>query len=362
MPSSGPSREQVLDASTDSSPLPIQVVDVTESITSDLVARQQKGIFSETLGNYTPHGYIVGPGDMLEISIWESPPAVLFGSGLNEASGSSKASNVSAFPSQMVSSDGTINIPFSGRIPAAGKTPQQIEANIVDHLTGKANQPQVLVRVVNNVTSNVTVVGEVTQSTRVPLTAKGERLLDALATAGGVRQPVGKISLQITRENRVQTMPLDTIIRDPLQNIYLQPGDVITALYQSSSFTVLGATGKNAEIEFEAKGITLSQALGRSGGLVTNQADARAVFIFRKENRDALQWKTSPKTTLEGLVPVIYQVNLKDPASFFIAQSFPIQDKDMLYVSTAPATELQKFLSILIQPVGAVRQVDLMSQ
>ncbi|MDD2464777.1 MAG: polysaccharide export protein [Desulfobulbus sp.] len=362
MPSSGPSREQVLDASADSSTLPIQVVDVTESIASDLIARQKKGIFSETLGNYTPHGYIVGPGDMVEISIWESPPAVLFGSGLNEASGSSKASNVSAFPSQMVSSDGTINIPFAGRIPAAGKTPQQIEADIVDHLTGKANQPQVLVRVVTNATSNVTVVGEVTQSTRVPLTARGERLLDALATAGGVRQPVGKISLQITRGNRVQTMPLDTIIRDPLQNIYLQPGDVLTALYQSSSFTVLGATGKNAEIEFEAKGITLSQALGRSGGLVSSQADARAVFIFRKENRDALHWKTSPKTTLEGLVPVIYQVNLKDPASFFIAQSFPIQDKDMLYVSTSPVIELQKFMSILIQPVGAARQLDLMTK
>lgn len=361
MPSSGPSREQVLDSPTESSSLPIQVVDVTEPITRTLITRQQKDLFSETLGSNTPQGYIVGPGDVVEVSIWESPPAVLFGSAGFDSSTSSKASNVSAFPAQMVSSDGTINIPFAGRITTAGKSPQQIEADIVNSLTGKANQPQVLVRVINNVTSNVTVVGEVTQSSRVPLTARGERLLDALATAGGVRQPVGKISLQITRGAQVHAMPLDVIIRDPRQNIFLQPGDVITALYQSSSFIVLGATGKNAEIDFEAQGISLSQALGRSGGLLTNQADARAVFIFRNENRDALQWKTLPTTTPDGKVPVIYQVNLKDPASFFIAQSFPIQNKDMLYVSTSPATELQKFLSLILAPVGAARQIDSMT-
>lgn len=358
LPSFGPSREQVLDAPNTSSTLPIQVVDVTEPITRSLVARQKKQLFSETLGNRPALGYIVGPGDMVEISIWESPPAVLFGSTAIEARSSSSASNVSAFPAQMVSSDGTINVPFAGRIAAAGKTPQQVEADIVSRLTGKANQPQVLVRVVKNATSNVTVVGEVAQSARVPLTAQGERLLDALAMAGGVRQPVGKVSLQVTRGKKVQTMPLDAVIRDPLQNVPLQPGDVITALYQSSSFTVLGATGKNEEINFEAQGITLSQALGRSGGLLEARADARAVFIFRLENRTALAWKAPPKTTPEGKVPVIYQVNLKDPASFFIAQSFPVQDKDMLYVSTAPAAELQKFLNIVAAPVITIDRLQ----
>lgn len=360
--SSGPSREQVLDAPATSSTLPIQVVELTEPITRSLAAGQKKSLFSETLAGKAPLGYIVGPGDVVEISIWESPPAVLFGTAALDSRSSSAASNVSAFPAQMVSNDGSINVPFAGRIPAAGKTPQQIETDIVDRLTGKANQPQVLVRVVKNTTANVTVVGEVAQSTRVPLTAGGERLLDALATAGGVRQPVGKISLQITRGKQVQTMPLDVVIRDPRQNIILAPGDVITALYQSSSFTVLGATGKNEEINFEAQGITLSQALGRAGGLQSTQADARAVFIFRLENRNALQWKAPPKVTPEGKVPVIYQVNLKDPASFFIAQSFPVQDKDMLYVSTAPSTELQKFLNIVAAPVITIDRLQNISE
>jgi polysaccharide biosynthesis/export protein len=215
------------------------------------------------------------------------------------------------------------------------------------------------VRLTRNANSNVTVVGEVTSSARIPLTPRGERLLDALAAAGGVRQPVpvGKITIQITRGTIVQALALDTIIRDPKQNIVLQPGDVITALFQPLSFTVLGATGKNEEINFEAQGITLAQALARAGGLQDTRADARAVFIFRFEDPQALEWAIPPKITPEGKVPVIYQVNLKNPASFFVAQSFPVNNKDILYVSDAPAAEMQKFLNILTSSIYSVDRV-----
>jgi polysaccharide export outer membrane protein len=357
MPASGPSREQIIDNEDTSADPPIQVVAVTEQVARSLGASQKQGVFSETLGNKAPAGYVIGPGDAVEISIWESPPAVLFNTTSASEQRSGTAAHVNAFPEQMVSTDGTINIPFVGRIPASGKSPQQIEADIVRLLTGKANQPQVLVRVIRNATANVTVVGEVAQNARVPLTARGERLLDALAATGGVKHPVGKVSLQLTRGQQVQTMALDAIIRDPRQNIVLQPGDVITALYQSSSFTVLGATGKNEEINFEAKGITLAQALGRVGGLQEARADARAIFIFRFEDQRALKWQAPPKTTSEGKVPVIYTINLREPASFFVSQSFPIADKDLLYVATAPAAELQKFLNIVASPVFTVDRI-----
>ena len=154
-----------------------------------------------------------------------------------------------------------------------------IEADIVKRLTGKAHQPQVLVRVIKNNTSNVTVVGEVNNSTLLPLTPKGERLLDALAAGGGVKQPINRVAVQISRDNVTATMPLDLVIRDPRQNILLKPGDVVTALFQPQSFSVLGATGKNEEIPFEAQGISLAQALARSGGLNDSRADARGVFL-----------------------------------------------------------------------------------
>ncbi|MBL8339706.1 MAG: polysaccharide export protein, partial [Rhodoferax sp.] len=292
-------------------------------------------------------GYLVGAGDVVELSVWEAPPAMLFGGGTTELRAGPGTARVSSFPEQMVPADGAINMPFVGQVPAAGRTPQQIEAEVARRLQGKANQPQVLMRVIRNVSSNVTVVGEVTTSTRMPLTARGERLLDALAAAGGVRQPVNKTTLQLTRGQQVLAMPLDQVIRDPRQNVPLQSGDVITALFQPLSFTVLGATGRNEELPLEAQGITLSQALARAGGLQDARADARGVFVFRLEEAAALEWPGKVVTTPDGKVPVIYQLDLKDPGSFFVAQSFPVQHRDVLYVSNAPAAELQKFLNIV---------------
>jgi polysaccharide biosynthesis/export protein len=223
-----------------------------------------------------------------------------------------------------------------------------VQADIARRLLGKANQPEVLVRVTRNTSATVTVVGEVVNSTRMPLTAGGERLLDALAAAGGVRQPITKTTLQITRGKQFQSLPLDLVIRDPAQNVPLQPGDVVTALLQPLSFTALGATGRNDEIAFEAQGITLAQALARAGGLVDSRSDAQGVFVFRFEEPGALDWPRQPiSVTSEGLVPVVYQLDLKDPASFFVMQSFAIQNKDVVFVSNAPATELRKFLDLV---------------
>jgi polysaccharide export outer membrane protein len=120
---------------------------------------------------------------------------------------------------------------------------------------------------------------------------------------------------------------------------------------------VLGAAGKNDEINFEAQGISLAQALARVGGLQDTRSDARAVFIFRLEDSKALDWKTPPKTTPDGKVPVVYQLDLKDPASFFIAQSFPMDNKDVIYISNAPSADLQKFLNIIVSVVYPIVNV-----
>ena len=359
LPTSGPTAKQVEASSDLLSASGIQIIDVNDAVARKVLASRRLELFSETFAASSRTSYFIGAGDVIEVSVWEAPPAALFGSGgtVDPRSGPS-TTRITALPEQMVNSDGAINIPFVGQILAAGKNPQQIEIEIVKRLKGKANQPQVLVRVIRNNTANVTVVGEVTSSTRMPLTARGERLLDALAAAGGTRQPVGKMTLQITRGDQVQALPLDTIIRDPRQNIVLQPGDVITSLFQPLSFTVLGATGKNEEINFEAQGISLAQALARSGGLQDARADAQGVFIFRLESPTAVDMGLArPATTPEGKIPVIYRINLKDPAMFFAAQGFPVQNKDVLYVSNAPAAELQKFLTLIVSAIYPVASI-----
>jgi polysaccharide biosynthesis/export protein len=304
-------------------------------------------LFSETLGDEPPAAQLIGPGDTVEVTIWETPPAALFGAPSVDPR-LTATSAPTPLPAQMVDREGLISVPFAGRIKAAGLTPAAVSAAVAQGLKGKANQPQVLVRVMQNTSSTVTVVGEVSANVRMPLTAGGERLLDALAAAGGVRQPVSKMSLQVTRGSQYQSLPLDLVIRDPRQNIALHPGDVITALFQPLSFTALGATGKQDEVPFEAQGISLAQAMGRIGGLTDSRSDPRGVFIFRFEPRALLDWPRQPvATTPDGLVPVVYRLDLSDPRSFFAMQSFPMHHRDIVYVSNAPIAELQKFLNVV---------------
>jgi polysaccharide biosynthesis/export protein len=354
IPTSGPSRSEVAQAANgEASTAAIQVVRITDDVARQLLAQRRQGVFAESLAQPSILPGTVAAGDVLEVTVWEAPPALLFGtSALETRTAVLPGSRSSALPDQVVSREGTINVPFAGTIRAAGRSLPEIEAEIARRLAGKANQPQVLVRLTGNASANVTVVGEVGQSVRMPITPKGERLLDALAASGGVRQPVNKIMIQVTRGEAVHAMPLDLVIRDPRQNIPLQPGDVVTALFQPLSFTALGATGRNEEIPFEATGITLAQALARAGGLSDQRADAQGVFIFRLEAADALNWPTPPaSTTPDGRVPVIYNLDLKDPTSFFVAQSFPVNNKDVVYVSNAPAAELQKFLNVITSVV-----------
>lgn len=375
--SSGASRSQVTEAAdpnmTDS---PVTLIPVNNAIALQVLNAQRSILFKEHLAPARAPENLIGAGDAIDILIWEAPPAILFASApptsmISTASlpGGKSAQftpspatlgmPMTALPPQVVSKQGSVVFPFVGRISVAGKTLTQIENLIVQKLAGKANQPQVMVRLINNAASTVTVVGEVANNTLVALTPKGERLLDAIALAGGVKQPVNKTTIQISRHGQTQALPLEAIIQNPKQNIPLLPGDVITAYFQPLSMTVLGSTGKNDEVTFEAQGIMLSQALARVGGLVNSLSDEKGVFIFRFEDQSALEnvVTVGASKTTDGKLPVIYQFDMGNPATFFAAQNFPIKNKDMVYVASASSVELMKFLSIVtsvLSPAAAI--------
>jgi len=361
IPTVGPSGRVIGQAKTPVGAAAIQVIDVDDTVTRELLALRKQRLFSQTLSSKREISRVVGPGDVLEVSIWEAAPATLFGSAALQTGGAIATSHATTLPDQMIDDEGFISVPFAGRIPCAGRTIEEIESEITARLTGKANQPQVLVRETHNYSANATVVGEVNVSTRVPLVPGNDRLLDAIAAAGGVRQPVNKTTIQITRAENVYSLPLETIIRDPRQNVPLRPGDVVTALYQPYSFMALGATGKDEEVNFETQGISLGQALARSGGLLDERSNPKGIFIFRFEPENALPWPRQPvKTTPDGQVPVVFRIDLTNPSSFFVMQSFPMEDRDVLYVSNAPVTEMQKFLNLLFTvayPVLTAKQV-----
>jgi polysaccharide biosynthesis/export protein len=367
-PQSGPSRIGIEQSPSQRELPPIQVVDVNEDVTHRLLARHSPALFSQVFEGPPNELRRIGSGDVLAVSIWEAAPATLFGNLQTETRGVQTPSDATTLPGQPVDAEGYISVPFAGRVPAAGKTLPEVEAEIKQRLVGKANQPEVLVLLTQNRSSNVAVIGDVMTNTRVQLTEAHERVLDAIAMAAGVKQPVGKTMIQLSRGDRMSSMPLENIIEDPKQNVVLQAGDVVTAMYQPLSFTALGATGKNGEVPFEATGISLAQALARSQGLIDERSNARGVFVFRLEPKSAQSGApqsgaSSPgDTPATDKVPVVYRVDLRNPRSLFLIQDFPILDKDVLYVSNAPMSDLQKFLNLVFlvaYPVLTGKQVGL---
>lgn len=333
-----------LPAAAGEKPVTIEVVTVNTDVANRLPAPRPSPAFAEVFAEVQPVGTTVDVGDSVEVSIWETPPATLFGGAVSDTRiGTSIATaRPTTLPELLVGPDGTISVPFAGAVPARGRTLREIEADIVVRLRGRANAPQVQVRLLRNATATVTLVGEFAQSARIPLTPRGERLLDALAQVGGVKPPVNLTTIQVTRNGENHRMPLSQIIERGENNILLAKDDVVTALFQPYSFTVLGAAGRNDELRFEAFGITLSQALGRIGGLQDGRANPRGVFLFRWRNR-------SDPANLRD--PVIYSFDLKDPAVYFLAQQFRMEDGDMIYITNSPIAELQRFVAIVSQAI-----------
>lgn len=350
----GPSRDAVLKAGENQQIDGMRIIRLTSTVAQQLSAVPPAPSFAEAIGDAQPVGTIVGVGDSLEITIWEAPPAVLFGVGAFDTRIQSpiQTSRPGSFPESVVGPSGAITIPFAGQVPAAGRTLRQIEQTIVARLRGKANQPQVIVRIARNATANVSVVGEVGAAGRFPLTPRGERLLDVIAQAGGTKQAVDRMTIQVTRGETTATMPMQAVVRDARQNIVLERDDIVTALYQPNSFVVLGAAGSNQEVRFEGVGLTLTQALGRLGGLQDMRADPKGVFLFRWETPQRLAGLVDPAVTLpERPVPVVFQIDLKRPETLFAAQNFAMKNGDVIFISNSPAADFQRFVNMIASTV-----------
>ena len=370
LPHAGPSYGSITDQSKQVSP--VSLVRVDDQITDILNSDKKDTSFFDAFGNNKPDVYKVTYGDSIELYIWESAPALLFGTGSIDSVNVGVSSQ--KLPTQIIEEDGKISVPFVGMISVVGKTVRQIENDILKALESKANNPQVLVMVSNRPADKVTIIGDVKGGSNVLLTPKGEKILDAIAASSGVANSFNKITLSLTRDGKTVEMPLESVIKDPKQNIYLNPGDVLIAMYQPWSFSVLGANnGAAKEINFEATGINLVQAMARIGGLNDNMANPEGVFIFRFEDKKTYQ-KLSDNLSVpydeknkgrnpQGSVvypldmmdkyskletiPVVYQVDFSQPGAFFSSQNFSIKNGDVIYVATASSYELSKFLRII---------------
>jgi protein involved in polysaccharide export with SLBB domain len=76
-----------------------------------------------------PRGIMLGIGDIVSVTIFE-PPGGLF----VPSDPGARPGNFVTLPNQIVDSNGNITVPYAGTIPAAGRTPSEVQQAINEAL------------------------------------------------------------------------------------------------------------------------------------------------------------------------------------------------------------------------------------
>ena len=257
-------------------------------------------------------------------------------------------------PITVVDGKGYVHVPYAGKIKAAGLTTTRLAEVIGGKLKSIAVEPQVQVSITKPVASLVTVGGEVFRPGLYPLSVRGDDLLDVVAAAGGSKFPAHETVVRITRRGLSGSAFLEHVQNTSSDNIYIQPGDEITLERRPNTFSAFGAVRNAGLFPFGTTNLNLLEAVGMVSGLDDQRANSKGVFLFRFEPGDVAARLSGQATEVgaSGLVPVVYQVNLRDASQYFLAQSVAMKNRDVIYVSNASAAEFAKFVSILNPAVG----------
>jgi polysaccharide export outer membrane protein len=351
---SGPSEQRIVSSAaanltTPSSGTGLQyaLVDLNSHVISQ-IPDYNVGSLNASLGMRVgaPATVTIGIGDAVDLTVFESSDGGLF-----IPTGNTTDCHCAKMPTQFVASSGVISIPYAdGDVQAAGLTVPQLEKNIAQRLAKRAIEPQVIATVTRKSASEITVLGDVNSPQKLVINDTGDRVLDAIARAGGVKAPPYEEFVSVTRRGRKGTVYFNQLVKDPKENIYLVAGDTIFVDNQKRKFTTFGSTGVTGEFDFGAESITLDSAVGMAGGLLDSRADPRQVFLYREESRSVLQregvdLQRFPPT--QKTIPTVYRTNFTDPASFFFAKQFPMRNGDVIYISNAGGVQLTKFLNLL---------------
>jgi polysaccharide biosynthesis/export protein len=336
MPASGPESWDVKTGQRDPLSLPYALVKVTPAVTtvlSKVVPRLTQ--FAE---ERRPQDIRLGIGDIVSVTIFEARSGGLF----IPLEAGVRPGNFVTIPNQAVDVHGNISVPYAGNIRAKGRTPVEIQQAIVDAIQNRALEPQVVVSVVEQRTSLITVLME-GGAKRLPASATPERVLDVIARAGGTGGPGADMWVVLERNKRRAVAPFAALIYEQPNNVFVHPDDTIYLYREPQTFLAFGALGSQQQIPFGTWRITLAEAVAKAGGLVDGAADPASVFLYRGETRETALELGIDCTPFTGpLIPVIYNINFRDPAGYFLAANFEMRNKDAIYVSNSVSVEATK--------------------
>lgn len=352
LPSNAPTVGQVRQAarSADTAPIPFHLVSIDANVVTHMAEVQHPGLFALSAlatGPAVERADLIRRGDTLSIVVFEVGVS-LFGGGVTPMADAMRAPTAGAQTLQLtVREDGAIDLPYVGTVQAAGTYPETLAGEIRQRLHKFSESPDVVVNIADSLKNVVYIGGAVMHPGRVRLTAAHEHLLDVVALSGGSPLDVNELQVTLVRGAHTVVAPLNQIGAADAANVTLLPGDRISLERVRSSYTVFGATDRVSQVPFDARTVNLAEALARAGGPSDNRANPHGVYVFRLEKADDGSSRA-----------VIYELNMLRPDTYFVAQMFPMHDKDVILFANSSTNAVQKALGLisnLFNPFVAVK-------
>lgn len=306
----------------------------SDAVEADLVPASATG---------TPAEYLIGPGDVLQIVVWDHLE-------LTNPFGAVTRDPVSA--GQLVGADGKIFFPYVGVFQAGGQTIRQVRERITKDLAVVVKNPQVDVRVVAYRSSRVQVTGEVKNPGVVTLDDTTKGLLEALNERGGLNPGASRRTTLLIRSGKSYEVDLAGLLSGnvPAINPLLKAGDIVHVPdANNDQVFVLGELARQGAVTMGQQELTLTEALTKSGGLDRVTANDSGVLVFRR-----------PKKLGESAS--IYAVDLSRPEGLLLAGEFTMEPRDVVYVKATAFSQYNLVIGQLLPTITAVYQVDALTQ
>ena len=294
----------------------------------------------------TPQAYTVGVGDILSIVVWDHPelvfPTQTYTIGSAAASDLQGLGGAPSVPGYVVSPAGTIQFPYAGVVTVLGKTPDEIRGELSKQLKSVVNMPQVTVRVLAFRSKRIYLDGEVKTPGAQNIDDVPMTLVEALNRAGGINTMTGDNSrIRVSRSGKSYDVSLPGLLRqgvDPAR-ILLRNGDIVRVEQrEDSKVFVIGEVVKPASVFPRNGRLTLNEAIGEAGGVNPLSANAKELYVIRKN--------------VDGEAEV-FHLDGKSPVSLALAESFELKPKDVVYVDAAGVVRWSRVINQLL-PLGSL--------
>lgn len=316
------------------SPSITHLVDV-EAITPDLIARQEQAparvsaMPAELREQIERYEYRVGPGDILSIIVYEHPELTI----------PAGAERSAAEAGHLVRPDGTIFYPFLGRINVAGKTIDEIRAQLAGGLSQFLTNPQVDVLIAAFNSKKVYITGAVGSPGTLPINSVPMTIMDAISQVGGPSGDAFWHDMTLIRDGQEERLSLYALLSegDQTQNRLLKDGDVLhVPTAANKGIAMLGQVRSPGNLQMGRDRLSLTDALSRAGGINETSASPSGIFVLRRQPEESDKLAT------------VYQLDVSDATAFTVASRFQLEPQDIVYVTTAPLARWNRVISLLL--------------